>query len=113
MYRTAKKGADDMTRFAKGLSREEIVSQVMQYAHVRSLPIYETRNRLVDRLKVVTEAAGTFRVAIKAESGIEEAMKKETIDEVAEDESVQDIVTILYLLLNAKVEYNGKGGVSS
>ena len=40
-------------------------------------------------------------------------MKTGIFDEVAEDESVQDIVTILDLLLNAKVEYNGKGGASS
>jgi hypothetical protein len=40
-------------------------------------------------------------------------MKKVTFDRVVEDESVQDIVSVLDLLLNAKVEYNGKGSVSS
>ena len=112
-YRTAKKCAEDMTRFARQLSKEEVVSQVMQFAHVRSLPTYETKNRLVDRLQVVTEAAVKFRGAVKAETGIEDAMEKVTFDGVAEDESVQDIVSLLDLLLNAKVEYNGKGSASS
>ena len=39
-YRTAKKYAEDMTRFARGLSKEQVVSQVMEFAHVRSLPTY-------------------------------------------------------------------------
>ena len=68
---------------------------------------------LLDRFKAAIEAAEHFRDAVKAESGVDEALKKETFDEVAEDESVQDIVSILDLLLNAKVEYNGKGSVSS
>ena len=99
MYRTARKCAEDMTRFARELSQEEVVSQVMEFSHVRSLPTYETKNRLMDRLQVATEAAVKFRDAVEAESGIEEAMQKVTFDRVAEDESVQDIVTILDLLI--------------
>ena len=113
MYRTAKKCAEDITRFARDLSKEEVVSQGMEFAHIRSLPTYETKNRLLDRLGIATEAAEKYRDAVKADSGIEEANKKETFDGVAEDESVQDIVSVLDLLLNAKVEYNGKGSVSS
>ena len=52
MFRTAKKCAEDMTRFARELSKEEVVGQVMQFAQVRSLLTYETKNRLLDRLKV-------------------------------------------------------------
>ena len=85
MYQTAKKYAEEMTRFARELNKEEVVGQVMQFAHVRSLPTYETKNRVLDRLKVATEAAGRLRDAIKAESGIEEAMRKDTFDEVAEE----------------------------
>ena len=113
MYRTAMKCAEDMTRFARDISNEEVVNQVMQFAHVRSLPTYETKNRLVDRLQAVTEAATKYRDAVKAETGIEEAMKKVTFDRGAEDESVQDVVSVLDLLLNAKVEYNGRGSLSS
>ena len=47
-----------MTRFARELSKEEVVGQVMQFANARSLPKYETRNRLLDGFKVATEAAG-------------------------------------------------------
>ena len=113
MYRTAKKCAEDMTRFARQLNKEEVVSQVMQFAHIRSLPTYETKNKLLDRLEVATDAAAKFQDAITAESGIEEAMKTVTFDRVLEDEAVQDIVSLLDLLLNAKVEYNGRGSVGS
>ena len=54
-YRTAKKYAEDMTKFARELSKEQVVSQVMEFVHVRSLPTYETKNRLLDRLKAATE----------------------------------------------------------
>ena len=40
-------------------------------------------------------------------------MTRVTFDGVVEDESVQDMVSLLDLLLNAKLEYNGKGSVSS
>ena len=113
MFRTAKKCAEDMTRFAKELSREEVVSQVRQFAHVRSLPTYETKNKLLDRLGAATEAAAKYRDAIEAHSGVDDAMTTVTFDRVAEDESVQDIVSLLDLLLNAKVEYNGRGSVGS
>ena len=33
-YRTARKGAEDMTKFARELTREQIVSQVMEFSHV-------------------------------------------------------------------------------
>ena len=63
-YRTAKRCAEDMTKFARTLSTEEVVCQVMQFAHVRSLPTDETKKRLVDRFEVATEAALRFRDAI-------------------------------------------------
>ena len=85
----------------------------MKFAHVRSMPTYETKNKLLDRLEAATYAGSKFRETITAESGIEEALNKVTFDRVSEDESVQDIVSLLDLLLNAKVEYNGKGSVSS
>ena len=68
---------------------------------------------MLERLQVATEAAAKFLDAVQAESGIEHAMKKVIFDRVAEDESVQDIVNVLDLLLNAKVEYNGRGSLSA
>ena len=105
-YRTAKKHAEDMTAFARVLSKEQVVSQVMEFAHVRSLPTYDTKNMLVDRLKAASDAAEAFGVAIEAESGKDDVANKVTFDDVAEDASVQDLVSILNLLLNAKAEYN-------
>ena len=112
-YRTAMKNAEEMTKFARPLSKEEVVGQVMQFAHVRSLPTDETKKRLVDRFEVATEAALRLRDAIEAESGIEDAVTRVTFDGVVEDESVQDMVSLLDLLLSAKLEYNGKGSGSS
>ena len=112
-YRTARKCAEEITKFARELTKEQIVSQVMEFAHVRALPTYETKNRLLERLTAVSEAAIEYRNAIKDESGIEEARSKVTFDSVLEDESIQDTVTVLDLLLNAKVEYNRKGHVTS
>ena len=109
MYRTAKKYAEDMTLFAKGLSREQVVGQVKEFAHVRSLPTYDAKNMLTDRLKAARDAADAFGDAVEAESGIDEVKNKVTFDNVAEDASVQDLVSMLNLLLNAKVEFNGKG----
>ena len=63
-YRTAKECAEDMTRFSRPLSKEEVVGQVMKFAHFRSLPTDETKKRLVDRFEVATEAALRFRDAI-------------------------------------------------
>ena len=113
MYKTAKKFADDMTKFAKNLSREDFIQQVIQHVHVRTLPTFETKNRLLDRFKTASEAAKEYFDAIKAESGIEEARSKVSFDRVAEDESVQEFVTLLDLMLNAKVEFNGRGSMSS
>lgn len=112
MYRTAKKYAEDMTMFCRGLSREQVVSQVMEFPHVRSLPTYDTKNMLTDRLKTARDAAEAFGDAVEAESGIDDVQNKVTFDVVVEDASVQDLVGMLNLLLNAKVEYNGKGTVS-
>ena len=109
MYRTAKKFAEDVSKFAKGLSKEQVVSQVMEFAHVRSLPTYETKNSLLDRFKAASDTAIEWQNAIEEVSGIEEARDKVTFNRVDEDASVQDIVSVLDLLLNAKVEYNGKG----
>ena len=85
MYRTAKKYAEDITRIARDLNKQEVVDQVIQFAHVRSLPTYKAKNKLIDRLQVATEAAAKFRDAIQAESGVEDAMKKVTFDRAAED----------------------------
>ena len=109
MYRTAKKFAEDVSKFAKGLSKEQVVSQVMEFAHVRSLPTYETKNSLLDRFKAASDTAIEWQNVIEEVSGIEEARDKVTFNRVDEDASVQDIVSVLDLLLNAKVEYNGKG----
>ena len=79
-YRTTKKCAEDMTKFARELTREQIVSQVMEFAHVRALPTYDTKNRLLERLTAVNEAAIEYRNAIKDDSGIEEARSKMTFD---------------------------------
>ena len=108
-YRTAKKYAEDMTIFARGLTKEQVVSQVMEFAHVRSLPTYDTRNMLLDRLKLASDAAEAFADAVEAESGADDIKNQVKFDGVTEDASVQDLVSILNLLLNAKVEYNGKG----
>ena len=94
-YRTAKKSAEEITRFARELSKEQIVSQVMEFAHVRSLPTYETKHRLLDRLKAVSDSAIEYRDAIEEESDIDDARNKVAFDSVLEDESVQDIVTVL------------------
>ena len=48
-----------------------------------------------------------------AESGQDEVRTEVTFDGVGEYDDVQNIVGILDLLLNAKVEYNGKGRTSS
>ena len=106
-YRTAKKYAEDMTKFARGLSKEQVVSQVMEFAHVRSLPTYDTKNMLIDRLKAATDAAEAFEDAIVAETGVDDVKDKVVFDEVAEDASVQDLVSMLNLLLNAK--FNSMG----
>ena len=66
MYRTAKKYAEDMTLFSRGLTREQVVSQVMEFAHIRSLPTYDAKNMLTDRLKAAREAAEAFGDAIDA-----------------------------------------------
>ena len=68
-YRTAKKYAEDMTRFARGLSKEQVFSQVMEFGHVRSLPTYETKTMLLDRFEIVRNAAEEFEDAVFAESG--------------------------------------------
>ena len=67
-YRTAKKYAEDMTVFARVLTKEQVVSQVIEFAHVRSLPTYDTKNLLLDRFKMATDAAQDFEDAIEAES---------------------------------------------
>ena len=51
--------------------------------------------------------------SIEEESGIEDARNKVTFDSVSEDKSVQDIVGVLDLLLNAQVKYNRKGSGNS
>ena len=112
-YRTAKKYAEDMALFARGLSKEQVVSQAMEFAHVRSLPTYDTKNMLLDRFEMARDATRALEDAIEAESGSEDIKNKVKFDGVAEDASVQDLVRILNLLLNAKMEYNGKGSVSS
>ena len=68
---------------------------------------------LVDRLKVASDADEAFRDAVEAESGIDDVRSKVTFDEVVEDTSLQDLVSMLNLLLNTKVEFNGKGIVNS
>ena len=37
-YRTVRKSAEDMTKFARELKKEQIVKQVLDFDHVRSLP---------------------------------------------------------------------------
>ena len=68
---------------------------------------------LVDRLKVASDADEAFRDAVEAESGIDDVRSKVTFDEVVEDTFLQDLVSMLNLLLNTKVEFNGKGIVNS
>jgi hypothetical protein len=102
-----------MIKFARGLTREQIVSQVMDFAHVRSLPIYEIKIRLLDRFQDASNAVEELRDAIMAESGQDEFRNEVTFDGVGEYDNVQSIVGILHLLLNAKVEYNGKGRMNS
>jgi hypothetical protein len=41
-----------MTMFAIGLRKDQMVNQVMEFAHVRYLPMYEAKNILFDRLNV-------------------------------------------------------------
>ena len=101
-----------MIQFARELSREQIVSQVMEFAHVRSLPTFEAKNRLLDRFKEASNAAAELQDAMEEESGQDDVMTKITFDGVVEYDTVQHIVGILDLLLNAKVEYNGRGSVS-
>ena len=113
MYRTAKKCAEEMTKFARELRNEEMVRHVMEFAHVRSLPTYKTKNRLLDRFEAASNAAREYHDAIEKESGIDESRRKVEFSRVDEDASVQDMVSVLDLLLNAKVEYNGKGSKSS
>ena len=67
----------------------------------------------MDVINAINHGTDDDLIELQAESGIEEAVKKVTFDRVAEDESIQDIVSVLDLLLNAKVEYNGKGHVTS
>ena len=69
----------------------------------------ETKNRLLDRFKAASDNAIEWQNAIEEESGLEEAIDKVTFNIVEEDSSVQNILSVLNLLLNAKSEYNGKG----
>ena len=112
-YRNAEMYAEDMTRSARGLSKEQVVSQVIEFAHVRSLPTYDTKNMLLDRLKLASDAAEAFGDAVEEESGPDDSKNRVNFDVVEEDASVQDLVTMLNLLLNAKVEYNGKRSTGS
>ena len=111
-FQSVKKYSDEMIQFTRGLSREQVVNQVLEFAHVRSLPTYETKNMLLDRFEIARNAAEAFEDAVFAESRTDVKAKVE-FDGVAEDASVQDTISMLSLLLNAKVEYNGKGSVSS
>ena len=108
-YRAANKYGEDMTKFARGICKEQLVRKVMKFAHVRSLQTYESKNRLLDRFKAAGDAAIEYRDAIEEESGIEDARNNVIFDSVWEDESGQDIVGVLDMLLNAKVENNKKG----
>ena len=92
---------------------DQVVNQVMEFAHLKYLPMYEAKNKLFDRLNVTSDAAEAFGDFVEAESGMDDVRSKVTFDEVAEDASVQDIVSMLNLLLNAKVKFNGKGSVNS
>ena len=60
-----------MIQFARELIREQIVSQVMEFAHVRSLPTFEAKNRLLDRFKEASNAAAELQDAMEEESGQE------------------------------------------
>jgi hypothetical protein len=93
-----------MTMFARGLRKDQVVNQVMEFAHVRYLPMYEAKNILFDRLNVTNDAAEAFWDFVEAESGMDDVRSKVTFDEIAEDASVQDLVSLLNMLLNAKVE---------
>ena len=66
-YRTSKRCAEDMTRFARELTKEQVVYQVTELPHVRSLPTYETKNKLLDRLKAACDAAIEYQDAIEEE----------------------------------------------
>ena len=59
---------------------------------------------LLDRFKIASDAAEAFEDAVEAESGTDDVKNKVKFDGVAEDASVQDLVGMLNLLLNAKVE---------
>ena len=63
---------------------------------------------LLDRLKLASDAAEAFADAVEAESGADDIKNQVKFDGVAEDASVQVLVSILDLLLNARVEYNGR-----
>ena len=104
MYQTVKRYAEDITKFARELSKEEVVSQVLQFGQLRALPTFETKNRLLEGFKVASDAAAKFRDSIEAESGFDDAKSQVSFDRVEEDGSVQNIVSVLDLLLNARME---------
>lgn len=89
------------------------MGQVIEFTHVRSLPTYETMNWLLARFQVASDSAEALIDAMKAESGLNDASNKTRSDGVGEYDAVQEIVGILNLFLNAKVEYNGKESFST
>ena len=91
------------TWFARELSLEQVVTQVMELAHVRFLPTYQIKNRLLGKFQVVSDAVEALHDAIEAESGLNDARNKTSFDGVGE----------LNLLLNTEVEYNGRGSLST
>ena len=93
-YQSVKKYAEEMIQFTRGISREQIVNHVMESAHVRFLPTYETKTRLQDRFQVVSDAAEALQDAIDAESGSDDARNKITFDGVGEFDAVQNIVGV-------------------
>ena len=55
-----------MTMFAIGLRNDQMVNQVMEFAFVRYLPMYEAKNILFDRLNVTNDAAEAFGDFVEA-----------------------------------------------
>ena len=68
---------------------------------MRSFPTNEIKISLLDRLKQASDAAEAFNDAVEAESGMDDARDKVSLYWAQEDTSVQDIASVLDMMLYA------------
>ena len=106
LLNTAKLNVSKMVEFAKDVSSEKLVQDVLSSVHLRSLPFTDSKDLLTDRLEKAHKSAMMWFNAVEAESGFEAAKETVTFDKVKEDAEIQHFVSILNLLINAKADHN-------